>query len=50
MTPKELDELKWIMAQIRERMENGFFGALDVKMENGRIVHLDVREGLKPPK
>lgn len=49
MREQDLDALKWALAEIRERMEGGFFGEVTFKMNDGRIVNAEVRESMKPP-
>jgi len=49
MNQKELDVLKWAIAEIREKMEQGFFGDVKFQFKGGSIVHSETREHKKPP-
>ena len=50
MDEQKLDELKWVMEQIRERMNGDFYGELVFKMQHGRIIQADIKQTKKPPK
>lgn len=49
MTNKEIETLKWAVAEIRKRMEEGFFGDLNFRFQAGRIEKGEVKEFIKPP-
>lgn len=49
MNKKDLDALKWAMAEIREKMEAGFFGDVLFRFHDGRITISEVKEQRKPP-
>lgn len=48
MTQEQINELKWIMAETRERIERGFYGEIVIKLNAGRIVNASVQESIKP--
>lgn len=50
MTPKELQQIKWAMDIIREKIEAEFYGDVTFRFQEGRITISEVKEQKKPPK
>ena len=42
--------LAWAMQIVQQAQGTGMYGEVTVRMEAGKIVHVDKREGYKPPK
>lgn len=49
MTNSQLEQIKWAMAELRERVEEEFFGEVTFKFQGGRFVHAEVKQSKKPP-
>lgn len=42
-------DLVWIIRLVKDKCEEGFFGTIALKFEEGRMTHARVEEVLKPP-
>ena len=47
---KDANKVRWACQEIITASSTGFYGSITVKMENGKVVHLDKHESFKPPK
>lgn len=42
-------ELRWVIRAIEDRVAGGFYGALTITFQNGRIQQLKTEESALPP-
>lgn len=47
---QQTDPHVWLLGMLHELKNRGYYGKLEISFEAGRMVHLEKRESLKPPR